>query len=31
MGDRADLRRSWIEENVVFTLEDSFGKEVSHA
>jgi topoisomerase-4 subunit B len=26
MGDRADLRRSWIEENVVFTLEDEFRK-----
>ncbi|EOS60656.1 DNA topoisomerase IV, B subunit [Firmicutes bacterium M10-2] len=29
MGDRADLRRMWIEENVVFTLEDEYGKEVS--
>lgn len=28
MGDRADLRRSWIEENVVFTLEDTYSKEV---
>ncbi len=28
MGDRADLRRNWIEENVVFTLEDEYGKEV---
>ena len=27
MGERADLRRSWIEENVVFTLEDDFSKE----
>ena len=27
MGERADLRRAWIEENVVFTLEDDFGKE----
>lgn len=31
MGDKAELRRNWIEENVVFTLEDSFAKEVSHA
>lgn len=30
MGDRADLRRAWIEENVVFTLEDDFGKEKAH-
>ena len=28
MGDRPELRRSWIEENVVFTLEDEYGKEV---
>ncbi|MEY8256344.1 DNA topoisomerase IV subunit B [Erysipelotrichaceae bacterium 66-17] len=28
MGDRADLRRNWIEENVVFTLEDDYAKEV---
>lgn len=28
MGDRADLRRSWIEDNVVFTLEDDYVKEV---
>ena len=28
MGDRPELRRSWIEENVVFTLEDDYGKEV---
>lgn len=27
MGQRADLRRSWIEENVVFTLEDDFAKD----
>ncbi len=27
MGDRADLRRKWIEENISFTLEDDFGKE----
>lgn len=31
MGERADLRRAWIEENVVFTLEDDFGKENAHA
>lgn len=31
MGERADLRRAWIEENVVFTLEDDFGKETAHA
>lgn len=31
MGDRADLRRSWIEENVVFTLEDDFVKEKANA
>ncbi len=31
MGERADLRRSWIEENVVFTLEDDFIKEEAHA
>lgn len=28
MGDKAELRRSWIEDNVVFTLEDDY-KEVS--
>lgn len=28
MGDRADLRRSWIEENVTFTLEDQYAKVV---
>ncbi len=27
MGDKADLRREWIEENVHFTLEDEFAKE----
>ena len=27
MGDRADIRRDWIEENVAFTLEDDFRKE----
>lgn len=31
MGDRADLRRTWIEENVTFTLEDDYSKEVSQA
>lgn len=31
MGDRADLRRNWIEENVTFTLEDDYSKEVSQA
>lgn len=29
MGDRADLRRSWIEDNVEFTMEDDFQQEVS--
>ncbi len=29
MGDRADLRRSWIEDNVVFTLEDDYGREAN--
>ena len=28
MGDKPELRRAWIEENVVFTLEDDYGKEV---
>lgn len=28
MGDKAELRRSWIEDNVVFTLEDDY-KEVN--
>ena len=28
MGDKADVRRDWIEENVSFTLEDSFIMEV---
>ena len=28
MGNKPDLRRKWIEENVKFTLEDDF-KEVS--
>ncbi|MCF0259632.1 MAG: DNA topoisomerase IV subunit B [Erysipelotrichaceae bacterium] len=30
MGSKAELRRRWIEENVVFTLEDDFAKEVNH-
>ncbi|MDX8418285.1 DNA topoisomerase IV subunit B [Absicoccus intestinalis] len=29
MGDRADLRRAWIEDNVEFTLEDDYAKEVA--
>ena len=29
MGDRADLRRSWIEDNVEFTLEDDYTQEVN--
>ncbi len=28
MGDKANLRRDWIEENVSFTMEDSFSVEV---
>ena len=24
MGDKANLRRTWIEQNVAFTLEDTF-------
>ena len=28
MGDKPDLRRKWIEENVSFTMEDSFTVEV---
>ena len=24
MGDKAELRRKWIEDNISFTLEDSF-------
>ena len=28
MGDRADLRRAWIEDNVEFTLEDDYVQEV---
>ena len=27
MGDKADLRRDWIEKHVAFTLEDDFAKE----
>ena len=27
MGDKADLRRKWIEENISFTLEDDFRVE----
>lgn len=30
MGDKAELRRHWIEDNVVFTLEDDYAKEVRH-
>jgi topoisomerase-4 subunit B len=28
MGDKANLRREWIEDNVSFTLEDRFEMEV---
>lgn len=28
MGDKADLRRTWIENNVSFTMEDTFDKEI---
>ena len=28
MGDKADLRRDWIEQNVSFTMEDTFASEV---
>lgn len=28
MGDKADVRRDWIEENVSFTLEDNYALEV---
>ena len=28
MGDKANLRRDWIEENVSFTLEDNYQVEV---
>ncbi|MBR2990483.1 MAG: DNA topoisomerase IV subunit B, partial [Solobacterium sp.] len=27
MGDKAELRREWIENNISFTLEDSFRVE----
>lgn len=27
MGDKADVRREWIEENVSFTMEDTFNEE----
>ena len=30
MGDKADLRRDWIEKHVSFTLEDDFAKESNH-
>ena len=30
MGDKADLRRDWIEKHVSFTLEDNFAKESNH-
>lgn len=29
MGDKADLRRDWIQDNVSFTLEDNYQMEVS--
>lgn len=29
MGDKADVRREWIEENVSFTLEDDYMEEVN--
>ncbi|MGN1344648.1 MAG: DNA topoisomerase IV subunit B [Traorella sp.] len=29
MGDKADIRREWIEENVSFTLEDDYKEEVN--
>ena len=28
MGDKAELRRDWIEKNVSFTLEDDYAMEV---
>lgn len=31
MGDKADLRREWIEKNVSFTMEDSFSVEVKRS
>lgn len=30
MGDKADLRRDWIEDHVSFTLEDEFDLEPNH-
>jgi topoisomerase-4 subunit B len=30
MGDKADLRRDWIEKHVAFTLEDNFTKETKN-
>lgn len=27
MGDKAELRRKWIEDNISFTLEDTFKVE----
>ncbi len=30
MGDKADLRRDWIEKHVSFTLEEDFAKESNH-
>ncbi len=29
MGDKADVRRKWIEENVSFTLEDNYKEEIN--
>lgn len=31
MGDKADIRRDWIEKNVSFTMEDSFSVEVKRS
>lgn len=31
MGDKAELRRDWIEKNVSFTMEDSFSVEVKRS
>ena len=28
MGDKANVRREWIEDNVAFTLEDSYKVEI---
>jgi len=30
MGDKADIRRDWIEDHVAFTLEDAFKLEAKH-